>query len=165
MKPEIIYLARDRYAQEHKQFNQIAEKAGRIIVVITLIISLLTAAMALFADAIFSPRGFLEWTILLCQVFALFCLVCAWGHALLAIKFGANQVPPFQKHEFDHLQQASREGMYRYILSFYVEPSEKLADVNIEKAKYLKFSYEELAIGGYLLAILLILFFVKKILQ
>jgi len=163
MKPEIIYLARDRYAQEHKQFNQIAEKAGRIIVVITLIISLLTAAMALFADAIFSPRGFLEWTILLCQVFALFCLVCAWGHALLAIKFGANQVPPFQKHEFDHLQQASREDMYRYILDCYVAPTEKLSPLNNEKARYLQFSYQELAIGGYLLAALLMLLFLKEV--
>ncbi len=82
----------------------------------------------------------------------------------MAIKFGSYNPPALSIHEFDHLQEASREAMYRHILKYYVEPSEKLVTINIEKEKYLKFSYDELAIGGYLFAALLILLFLKEVL-
>ena len=54
--------------------------------------------------------------------------------------------------------------MYRHILNCYVEPTEELAAINTQKEKYLTFSYQELAIGGYLLAVMFMLLFLKEIL-
>ena len=164
MKPEIIYLAKDRYTQAHTCYDQAAQKAGRIITVITLLIGLLTTLVATLSESIFSPQGLIGWSVLICQICSLFSLICAWGHALLAIKFGSYHPPALSKHEFDHLQEASREAMYRHILNCYVEPTEKLAAINTQKEKYLKFSYQELAIGGYLLAALFIILFLKEVL-
>jgi len=164
MKPEIIYLAKDRYTQTHTHYDQSVQKAARIIAVITLLIALLTIFLATFSDSVFSDQGLLGWTVLICQIGSLFSLICAWGHALLAIKFGSLHPPALSKHEFDHLQKASREAMYRHILNCYVEPTEELAAINIQKEKYLSFSYQELAIGGYLLAVMFILLFLKEVL-
>jgi len=164
MKPEIIYLAKDRYTQAHTHYDQAVQKAARIITLIALIIGLLTIVVALFTDSIFSPQGLLDWTVLICQIGSLFSLICAWGHALLAIKFGSLHPPKLSKHEFDHLQEASREAMDRHILNCYVEPTEELAAINTQKEKYLTFSYQELAIGGYLLAVMFMLLFLKEVL-
>ncbi len=164
MKPEIIYLAKDRYTQTHTHYDQAVQKAARIIAVITLLIALLTIFLATFSDSVFSDQGLLGWTVLICQIGSLFSLICAWGHALLAIKFGSLHPPALSKHEFDHLQKASREAMYRHILNCYVEPTEELAAINIQKEKYLSFSYQELAIGGYLLAVMFILLSLKEVL-
>jgi len=117
-----------------------------------------------FSDSIFSPLGLLDWSVLICQISSLFSLICAWGHALLAIKFGSLPPPKLSKHEFDHLQEVSREAMSRHILNYYVEPAEELTTINTQKEKYLSFSYQELAIRGYLLAVMFSLLFLKKVL-
>ncbi len=55
MKPEIIYLAKDRYTLEHNRYDQAAQKAGRIITVITLFIGILMVFVRTYAEIIFSP--------------------------------------------------------------------------------------------------------------
>ena len=99
------------------------------------------------SDSLFQPSLPIEWIKLLALLLALFSIVCAWGHALLALKIGRNTELPKGRAELDI---ASRE---QSILNYYHEAIEQLSEVIHEKNKYIVIAYEELTMSAWFFGI------------
>lgn len=165
MKPEIVVYARERYIEEHQRFDHIENKCGRIMGFTTVLITTITALLSFFSASLFQPKGLLDVMILVVTVISVFVLICSWGHAMLSIKLGTVNVAPRKEANFKYMQEKTDIEMHQHMINCYLDPLKKLTPTINEKAKYLRHSYEELAIGGTFLSILLFLTFLKEILK
>lgn len=165
MKPEIVEYAKERYIEEHQRFDHIENKCGRIMAFTTILITGITALLSFFSSSLFQPNGLLGYAILIVTVLSVFVLICSWGHALLSIKLGSVNIAPRKEINFKYMQENTDEKMYQHMLNCYLDPIKKLAPKIDLKAKYLNYSYEELAISGFLLSVLLCLTFLREILK
>ena len=163
MKPEIVAYARERYIEEHQRFDHIENKCGRIMGFTTVLITTITALLSFFSTSLFQPKVPLEVMILIVTVISVFVLICSWGHALLSIKLGSVSIAPSREANFKYMQEKTDEEMYQHMINCYLDPLKKLTPAIDLKAKYLRFSYEELAMGGTFLSLLLVLTFIKEI--
>ncbi len=165
MKPEIVEYAKERYIEEQQRFDHIENKCGRIMAFTTILITAITALLSYFSASLFQPKDLLDTSILVVTVLSVFVLICSWGHALLSIKLGSVNVAPRKDDNFRYMQENTDEDMYRHMLNCYIDPIKKLTSKIDQKAKYLRHSYDELAMGGTLLSLLLFLSFLREILK
>lgn len=165
MKPEIVAYAKERYEEEHKRFDHMENKCGKLMSFITILITAITGLLAFFSTAVFSPKGLLDWAILIVTVGAVFVLICSWWHALLSLKLGTVNIAPTKDENFTYMAEKTDEEMYKHMVNCYLGPLRKLTPKIDEKAKYLKFSYEELTMAGGFLALLLLLTFIREVIK
>ncbi|MBF4377435.1 hypothetical protein, partial [Vibrio anguillarum] len=95
-------------------------------------------------DSLFSPNTPWMWVQLALFCIASLCLVCSWGHAILAIKIGDCPVLPKQENVAVYLRDSSACERDAYIFDCYVDTLKQLTKVIDEKSINLEHSYDEL---------------------
>jgi len=163
MKPEIVAYAKDRYEEEHRRFDHMEEKCGKLMSFTTILVTAVAGLITYFSTSFFSPNGLLDWTILGVTVGSIFILVCSWGHALLSLKLGSVNIAPTRDENFEYMAEKTDIEMHQHMVKCYLGPLRKLTPKIDEKAKYLKYAYEELTLAGGLLAFLLFLTFIREL--
>lgn len=125
-----------------------------MLVFLTGVISALSFIVSLSHDYLLHPKSPLEWVNLALFLVALFCIICSWGHALLAIKVGDCPILPKSRASADYIMKSSEEESLDYVYGCYVSTLELLSDVIDEKSINLTHSYEELTLSAWFLGLL-----------
>lgn len=120
---------------------------------LTTIIAALGTVTVIKSDSLFQPSLPIEWIKLLALLLALFSIVCAWGHALLALKIGRNTELPKGREITLHLAELDIASREQSILNYYHEAIEQLSEVIHEKNKYIVIAYEELTMSAWFFGI------------
>ncbi|MCP4490643.1 MAG: hypothetical protein GY820_25525 [Gammaproteobacteria bacterium] len=153
MKTEsTISYFKDRYEEENTRFNHIESKCSVILRFLTVIIGVI-AAISSTKTAIFSPTSFIEWVVLVLHITGTSFIVLSWGHSLYSLKTANCPVMPKNRDTLNYLVAEDNEKAETHILNCYIDTLEKLGDTISEKAKYFRYSYNELAIGAFLFSI------------
>ncbi|GAB3526999.1 hypothetical protein [Photobacterium alginatilyticum] len=120
---------------------------------LTTIIAALGTVTVIKSDSLFQPSLPIEWIKLLALLLALFSIVCAWGHALLALKIDRNTELPKGREITLHLAELDIASREQSILNYYHEAIEQLSEVIHEKNKYIVIAYEELTMSAWFFGI------------
>ena len=165
MKPEIVQYARERYIEEHQRFDHIENKCVRIMAFTTIIITGLTGLLAFYSAGLFQPNSLLDYSILIVTVLSVFVLICSWGHALASINLGSVSFAPSKEKNFSYMKERTETEMLNHMVNCYITPLRTIRPKIDRKAKFLRFAYEELALAGFFLSLLLFLTFLREILK
>ena len=77
------------------------------------------------------------------------CIVCSWGHALLALKISDSPVLPRSKEVSDYMLQVDDDEREQYITNCYIYTLGELASAIEDKSKNLEHSYDELVFSAW----------------
>jgi len=103
------------------------------------------------------PKTVIEYIVLLAALFAIFSLICAFGHLLLSIKIRENIVVPRGKKTSEWLKKQKKEEAQSYVYDCYANAVTKQSEFNRDKLKPLKLAYGELVIAIWLISVFSIL--------
>lgn len=161
MDQEILNYAKARYEEEQQRFDHIENKCGKFLSFLTVSIAAFTSLVGYKSNVIFKLSDVLDWTIFVVGSFALLVLFCSWGHALLSLKLVNAKVAPRNQETIDYFKAATVDASHEHIFNCYMDTTKRLAPIVDQKARNLKLSYEELAISGGLIFLLIILIAIK----
>lgn len=161
MDIEILNYAQARYEEEHKRFDQVEEKAIKLVSFLTIGAAVVAA---LFGEEKrrFSLEGLTGGAILIVSCFLLLTVFAAWVHAMLAVKVATSTYAARNRETFDYLTHPAHKNddakpAHQHIFNCYIDSIEKLIRIVDEKARNLKLAQQEVMLGGGLLFILLVL--------
>ncbi|WP_116473085.1 hypothetical protein [Zobellella maritima] len=152
MDDTLEYL-KDRYHEAQACFQHVEHKCAILLVFITLMIVATAVIASLEGELIFQPVSPVSWIALVSFLSALFTLVCAWGHALLALSLGECPALPANKKTAEYLCSTDAEAVSKHVLGCYLESIEKLTEVINSKVRNLDFAFEELTLSAWLLSL------------
>jgi hypothetical protein len=132
---------------------------------ITIAIAALSGMIGFYKDTIFNPCGLMDWAIFIVGCAAFISLFCSWGHALLTLKLVTSKMAPKNEETIDYLLTVNSDLAREHIFKCHIETARKIVPIINEKARNLKLSYEELAISGSLVALLIFLTAIKEMTQ
>ncbi len=156
MKQTLDYL-KDRYSEEQARFDHFENKCSKFITFVTIIIAAITALAGIKDGLIFRPSSKLDWVMLVVFFGGALSIVCAWGHALSALRIGDYTVLPRSRETAEYLKIVEDDLVSNHIYNCYVDTLERLAiDVN-KKSRQLELAYEELSISAWCLGLVAIL--------
>jgi hypothetical protein len=161
MDQEILNYAKARYEEEQLRFEHIENKCSRFLSFLTLSIGAFSGLAGYNKKEIFQFCGPFDWAIFIVGSLAFLALFCSWGHALLSLKLVNAKVAPRNQETIDYFRSASTIASHEHIFNCYMDTTKRLVPIIDEKARNLKLSYEELAVGGGLIFILVTLIAIK----
>ncbi|OCH13415.1 hypothetical protein A6E09_18690 [Aliivibrio fischeri] len=145
---------KERYDDEQSRFKHFEEKCSKFLAFLTAVVGGISAWGAFSKDSLFVPVEPQEWIQLILFCVALFCAVCSWGHAILAIKIGACPVLPKSSAAILYIKNSDDEERTSYIFDSYINTLEKLSIVIDDKSINLEHAYNELIYSAWALGIL-----------
>ncbi|MFC3149925.1 hypothetical protein ACFOEK_02680 [Litoribrevibacter euphylliae] len=140
---------RDKYSEEQGRISELDTRSFQSVVFLTFLILSVVFVGYLERESIFHPVSPLAWGFLAFYLFTVFCLVCAWGHAILAFKLGMDSKQSDIKAIHQLLissEDAQKDTMAEAYLSV-IEALEQLANA---KQTNLSHAYSELTISAWL---------------
>ncbi|MFT5451604.1 MAG: hypothetical protein ACI9N9_001090, partial [Enterobacterales bacterium] len=141
-------------------------KCGLIITFNTILATAIVGLLSFFTDSLFHPDSLLDKSILIIAVLSVIALIFSWWHALLSIKFGVFKAASSSDDSFSYMmKELDNEKMYQHMFNCYTKPIKSNCLIIKQKADYLRDSYGELVVGGFLLTLLLSLTFIREILK
>lgn len=158
MDDTIEYL-KNRYHDARARFEHVEHKGAILLVFITMMIIASALIASLEGELIFQPFSPVGWIALVSFLSALFSLVCAWGHALLALRQGECPALPANKKTVEYLSSTDAETTGAHLVDCYLESIEKLTEAIDSKTRSLGFAFEELTLGAWLLSLSTVLGF------
>lgn len=161
MDQEILSYAKARYEEEQLRFEHVENKCSKFLSFLTLSIAAFSGLAGYNKDEIFNLCGAIDWVIFIVGSLALLTLFCSWGHALLSLKLVNSKVAPRNQETIDYFRTVPAETSHEHIFNCYMETTKRLVPIVDEKARNLKLSYEELAISGGLIVLLIVLIAIK----
>jgi len=145
---------KDRYQEEQARFNHFESKCSKMLSFLTGIIGALTLYGGYSKDTLFKLESPLDYVQLLLFLFSILCVICAWGHSLLAIKIGDCPILPKSQAAADYIKLSEDNDREEYIFNCYVGTLKELSEVIDEKSVNLTHAYEELTISAWGLGLL-----------
>jgi hypothetical protein len=164
MKQTLDYL-KDRYGEEQARFDHFESKCSKFITFVTVIIAAITALSGMKDGVIFQPKSEVAWVVLGLFIIGAFSIVCAWGHALMALRIGECSVLPRSRKTAEYLLAVSEEKSSKHIYNCYVDTLEKLATEINQKSRNLELAYDELTISAWCLGLVATLTIYMEIAQ
>jgi len=155
----VLEYLKDRYDEEQDRFAHFEEKCSKLLTLLSILIAALGSIAAVKSPLAFPPTSVLQWLLVVALLGAIFSLICAWGHTLLALKIDDCPVMPRSSETANYLRESTEEVGEQHLFNCYVDTLEKLADAVNRKAKNVELAYSELTIAAWLIggwAILLI---------
>ena len=150
MKAEsTISYFKERYEEENNRFNHIESKCAVILRFLSILIGVI-AAIASTNKGMFSPVSIVQFNILVLYLMGTIFIVLSWGHSLYSLKIANCPVMPKNRKTLEYLIATKQEQAEKHILNCYIDTLEKLGNVISDKAKYLRYSYNELAFAAIL---------------
>ncbi len=149
--PYKIEYVKDRYFDELERFKHLENKCGRLIVLLTIIITAFASIISLEGKEILKPNSFVDWVILLSGLFTIIAMISSWGHALLALKVKVTPLPSQSTDNLDFIYKNEGEEVFHQIYYCYADTIQELEKSTNEKADIINLSYEELAISAWAL--------------
>ena len=143
----IEYL-KDRYEEELDRFSHFETKCSQFLKFLTAIIGATLIITRLIHEKIFALSTELDWCLFIVYILMVICIVCSWGHALLALKISDSPVLPRSKAVSDYMLQVDDDDREEYITNCYIYTLEELASAIQDKAKNLEHSYNELVFSA-----------------
>ncbi|OLQ80526.1 hypothetical protein BIT28_15740 [Photobacterium proteolyticum] len=128
-------------------------QCSRLLVFLTTILAAVGTVTVIKSDSFFQPALPVEWIKLLALLLALFAVVCAWGHALLALKIGGHIELPKGRETTRDLAAHDIASREQLIINYYHQAIEELTEVIHEKNKYIIIAYEELTMSAWFFGI------------
>ncbi len=162
MKTTLDYL-KDRYSEEQSRFDHFENKCAKLITFTSIIIGVVTAVAGVNKGAIFQPQSPVSWIALAAFLAGAFSIICAWGHALLALRIGECPVLPRSRAAAEYLAAVDSDSQYTYIYNCYIDTLERLAEVIEEKSRNIELAYQELSISAWGLAFSAVLTMIMEI--
>jgi hypothetical protein len=156
---------KDRYNEEQARFNHFETKCSKLLTFLTGVIGALSIYGGYAKDKIFSLDNPIEVIIFALFVCAVFCVICAWGHALLAIKIGDCPILPKSREAAEYIKESDEEDRNEYIFNCHVDTLDELASVIDEKSKNLEYSYSELTLGAWAIGFLALITIIMEIVK
>lgn len=152
MKATLDYL-KDRYNEEQSRFEHFENKCSKLLTFTSIVIGVVTAVAGVNKGALFHTQSPASWIALAAFLAGAFAIVCAWGHALLALRIGECPVLPRSRVAMEYLAAVDADSQSTYLYNCYVDTLECLAKVIDEKSKNLELAYQELSISAWGLAV------------
>lgn len=152
MKTTLNYL-KDRYCEEQSRFDHFENKCAKLLTFTSIVIGVVTAVAGINKGAIFHPQSPANWIALAGFLVGVFAIVCAWGHALLALRIGEGPVLPRSRATAEYLASVDADSQSTHLYNCYVDTLERLAKIIDEKSNNLELAYQELAISAWGLAV------------
>jgi hypothetical protein len=151
---ETLTYLNDRYIEEQARFNHLEAKCSKLLTFLTGVIGALSIWASFSKDTLFTPSSPLNWIQLGLFCIALFCILCSWGHSLLAIKIDDYPVLPKSKKVTDYMESSTETECYKYIFECYVDTLPLLSAQIDLKSINLAHAYDELTYSAWALGIL-----------
>ncbi|MEZ7229363.1 hypothetical protein NO989_21660 [Alteromonas sp. DY56-G5] len=144
-----LEYVKDRYNEEQSRFKHVEDKCSKLLTFLTVVISALIAILSIKNNTFLSPSNPLEW--IRTSIFCLtgFCVFCAWGHALLALKIGDCPNAPISRTAANYIKDTGDEERDLFIFDCYVDTTQQLKMQIDYKINYLEYSYSELAYSAW----------------
>ncbi|MEC6798169.1 hypothetical protein VXS03_13990 [Photobacterium sp. S4TG1] len=155
----------DRYNEEQARFNHFENKCSKLLTFLTGLIGALSIYGSYAKKEIFSFSNPIEVIIFVLFIFSVFCIICAWGHALLAIKIGDCPILPKNRVAINYIRDADKDTSNEYVFNCYIDTLEALASVIDEKSQNLVHSYNELTLGAWAIGILALITIIMEIVK
>lgn len=150
---EVLDYLKDRYSEEQARFTQLEEKSAKILGYLSVLIGVLGAALGFKDSALLSPSSLAEWLRLAAFIIALFCVVCSWGHSLLALKINDCPVMPRSRGAIEWMTYVERSEWERHLVNWYANTIDELSFQSDRKAKNIGFCYSELTYSAWALGV------------
>ena len=164
MDSTLSYL-KDRYDEASNRFNDIELKSSRLLNFTTLIIALLTAVGGYFKLSLFSPNEPVDWLRLILFVLSCLCVVCAWGHSILALKLKESPHLPSSKDSSLYIKESDETERNEFLFECYVNTTKKLYDAIDEKSHNLRLAYEEIVWSAWFASILSLISIMNEVIK
>jgi hypothetical protein len=145
---------KDRYQEEQARFNHFESKCSNMLGFLTGLIGALTVYGGYSKDILFKLDSLVNYVLLSLFLFSIFCVICAWGHSLLAIKIGDCPILPKSKEAANYIKMSDDEDREEYIFKCYVDTLKELSEAIDEKSINLIHAYEELTLSAWGLGLL-----------
>ncbi|HGS4561392.1 TPA: hypothetical protein ACMDRZ_003653 [Vibrio cholerae] len=162
---DTLEYLKERYAEEQDRFKHFEEKCSKFLTFLTAVVSVLAAWGAFAKDSLFSPNTPWMWVQLALFCIASLCLVCSWGHAILAIKIGDCPVLPKQGNVAVYLRDSNTSERDAYIFDCYVDTLKQLTKVIDDKSINLEHSYDELIYSAWAIGFLGVITILTEVLK
>lgn len=95
----VLEYLKDRYDEEQDRFAHFEEKCSKLLTLLSILIAALGSIAAVKSPLAFPPTSVLQWLLVAALLGAIFSLICAWGHTLLALKIDDCPVMPLLPNE------------------------------------------------------------------
>ena len=164
MESTLSYL-KDRYDEASNRFNDIELKCSRLLSFTTLIIALLTAVGGYFKLSLFSPDSAVDWLRLILFLFSCLCVVCAWGHSILALKLKESPHLPCSKDASLYIKESDETERNEFLFDCYVDTTQNLYDAIDEKSHNLKLAYNEIVLSAWFAGALSFISIINKVIK
>jgi hypothetical protein len=125
MHDALSYL-KNRYDEEQVRFVHLEEKCTKLLTLLSVLIAALGSIATIKSTLVIPPNSALNWCLLVVFSLAILCLVCSWGHALLALKIDDCPVMPKSRETADYLKDSSSEDSEQHLFNCYVDTLEVL---------------------------------------
>lgn len=150
---DVLDYLKDRYSEEQTRFTQLEEKSAKILGYLSILIGVLGAGLGFKDSALLSPHSLVEWIRLVVFVAALFCIICSWGHSLLALKISDCPVMPRSRVAIDWMIYVEKAEREKHLVNVYANTIDELSTQCDRKAKNIEFCYSELTYGAWILSL------------
>jgi len=138
---------------ELKRYHCLEQKCATVFAVITLLLVGLALLVVMSHGVIFTPQSAFEWLALLLIVLGSFSLACAWGHCLMALCSHCELSDLIHLIKADSLDK-ERESPVQDLIEEDCESVDQLSRVIEEKRHNLAMAFDEIRLGGWILALL-----------
>ncbi|WP_090309642.1 hypothetical protein [Pseudomonas linyingensis] len=162
MKTTLDYL-KDRYSEEQSRFDHFENKCTKLLTFTTIVIGVVTAVAGANKGAIFHPQSPAGWIALAAFLAGAFSIICAWGHALLALRIGECPVLPRSRAAAEYLATVDADSQSTYLYNCHIDTLEHLAEVIDEKSRNIELAYQEISISAWGLAFSAVLTMIMEI--
>jgi hypothetical protein len=154
-----IEYMKERYAEEQSRFSHFETKSAAQLRFLSGAIGAITIIGGYIGIVLYHPVTELDWCRSIVFTLSLFCAVCAWGHALQAIKVGNCPVLPKSREVAVYLKDINVNDTDReeFILNCHVDTIEQLKKTIDEKSINIEHAHEELTFSAWGVALLAIL--------
>ena len=155
----------DRYLEEQSRFDHIENKCSKFLTFVTVIIAGITALAGVGSGKVFHPESEFAWLGLVVFLFGSLAVICAWGHALTALRIGDCSVLPKSRETAEYLLEVDEKQAMEHIFNCHIDTLEKLQlEINL-KSRNLELAYGELVISAWCLGISASIFVLLEIIK
>lgn len=151
IKTEALNYIRERYNEEQRRFHHFEEKCSKLVGLLTFMLSGTSVIITILGKDKIPPNGTFEWLTLILLGCALFLMFCAWGHAMLALKIGDCPQASRSRENAYFIFNAQEADALDQIYECYVNSTQELFSFIQDKAKNLKYTFEEMFIAAAIL--------------
>lgn len=150
---EVLDYLKDRYSEEQARFTQLEDKSSKILGYLSILIGVLGAGLGFKESALLSPHSLAEWLRLGVFVTALLCVICSWGHSLLALKINDCPVMPRSRLAIEWMTCVEKKEWEKHLVEWYANTIDELSSQNDRKARNIELCYSELTFSAWALGL------------